>query len=69
LAILISEGFFADVTSANTAFNELVRRGKGSAKPNVYKECDKLATLGFLTKEDGGYKAVTGMKVNIVKAA
>jgi hypothetical protein len=35
--------------------------------PNVYRETDKLANEGFLTKEDGGYVAVEGMKVNITK--
>lgn len=70
VAMLLSEGFFEEATSANTAHNELVRRGKGNAKPNVYKACDQLTTMGFLTKEpQGGYKAVAGMKVNVVEMA
>jgi hypothetical protein len=34
----------------------------------VYRELDKLAELGFLTKEDGGYQAVAGMKVRIIES-
>lgn len=67
VAILISEDFFASVTSANTAYNELIRRGASVAKPSVYKECDILTGMGFLTKESGGYQAVPGMKVNIIE--
>jgi hypothetical protein len=69
LAILISKGFFDEATKAYAAFVELNRRGIGSAKPNVYKACDQLAKLGFLTKEADGYKTVAGMKINIVEAA
>lgn len=67
LAVLISEGFFDEPTSANKAFVELKRRGVGVAVPSVYRECDKLTMLGFLTKESGGYKTVPGMKVNVVQ--
>jgi hypothetical protein len=69
LAVLVAEGFFDEGATGNAAFNELERRGRGSAKPNVYRECDKLAALGFLTKEANGYKAVQGMKVHIDEAA
>jgi hypothetical protein len=41
-------------------FVELQRRGQSTAKPNVYRELDKLALHGFLTKEDGGYRVVAG---------
>lgn len=68
VAILISEGFFSGVATASAAFTEIKRRGFSTAKPNVYKECDKLSELGFLTKETNGYQAVEGMKVNIVEA-
>jgi Fe2+ or Zn2+ uptake regulation protein len=47
VAILISESFFEEVTSANSAYNELVRRGASVAKPSVYKECDILTSMGF----------------------
>lgn len=67
LALLLSEGFFDDVTSGNATYVELQRRAFPTARPNVYRELDKLALQGFLTKEDGGYRAVPGMKVNIVE--
>lgn len=67
VAILISEGFFDALATGSAAFTELKRRGFGTAKPNVYKECDKLATAGFLTKERDGYRAVPGMKVRIIE--
>ena len=70
LAILISEGFFDDGATGNAAFDELKRRGKSVAKPSVYRVADQLAEKGFLTKEpSGGYRAVSGMKVNILDAA
>lgn len=68
LAILISESFFDETITANAAFNELKRRGRSIAVPSVYRECDKLAEMGFLTKESSGYRAVSGMKVNIIEA-
>jgi hypothetical protein len=67
LAMLISEGFFDDAAAGNAAFNEMKRRAFKTAKPNVYRELDKLATEGFLVKESGGYKSVPGMTVNIVE--
>ena len=68
LGILLSDGFFDEAVTANKAFSELKRRGFSVAVPSVYRECDKLALLGFMTKETNGYRAVEGMKVNIVKA-
>lgn len=65
LAILIAEGWFDEIKAGNAAHLELQRRGNGSAKPNVYRELDKLAADGFVTKEDGGYLVVAGMKINI----
>jgi len=67
LAVLISERFFDTPKNGNTAFNELKRRGKGTAKPNVYRELDELAEMGFVTKEETGYQAVPGMKVHIIE--
>jgi hypothetical protein len=70
LAALIAEDYFQEAKTGNSAFNELKRRGVGTAKPNVYRELDKLAEWGFLTKElAGGYQAVAGMKVNIREVA
>jgi len=67
LALLLSEGFFDEPQGGNVVYNELTRRGTGIARPNVYRECDKLLSLGFLTKEATGYKAVSNMKVNVVE--
>lgn len=67
LACLIADGFFDEARAGNAAFVELQRRGQSTAKPNVYRELDKLTLQGFLTKEDGGYLAVKGMKINIVE--
>ena len=67
IALLISEGFFDEVMSANKAFGEIKRRGVPVAPPSVYRECDRLAKDGFLTKENGGYQAVDGMKVNVIE--
>jgi hypothetical protein len=67
LAQLVAEGFFDEARAGNAAFQELKRRGFATAKPNVYREADKLAAKGFLTKEGDGYKAVPGMKVNVVE--
>lgn len=67
LALLITKGYFDEPKVGNAAFNELKRIGHSTAKPNVYKECDKLTELGFLTKEDAGYQAVPGMKSRISK--
>jgi hypothetical protein len=65
LALLIHKGFFAVPKNGNTAFNELQRLGRKTAKPNVYRELDNLAEMGFLTKEpSGGYQA-TDLKVSV----
>lgn len=68
LALLISKGFFNEPHTANAAFDELKRRGFRTAKPNVYRECDKLAELGYLTKEEGGYQAVPDMSFKVVRS-
>lgn len=68
LAKLVAEGFFENTIGGTSAHAELQRRGVGSAKPNVYRELDYLTSLGFLTKEEGGFRAVPGMKVNIVES-
>ncbi len=67
LARLILKGFFAEPRTGNAAFNELKRLGQSTAKPNVYRECDKLAEMGFLTKEGEGYRVVDEMKARITR--
>lgn len=66
LARLLADGFFKEPATGHRAFQEMERRAFRTSKPNVYKELDKLAELGFLTKEEGGYQAVDGMLVNVV---
>ena len=56
LAGLVAVGFFDEARAGNAAFVELQRRGFATAKPNVYRELDGLATLGIVTKESGGYQ-------------
>ncbi len=68
LAQMIANGFFEEPATASAAYTDLQRRGFACAKPNVYREADKLAAMGFLTKESNGLKAVADMKVNIVHA-
>jgi hypothetical protein len=63
LAILIAEKFFESKASGHNAWMELEKRGIGSSKPNVYRQLDKLAEMGFLHKLQGGYQSVPGMKV------
>ncbi len=68
-ACLVAEGYSDECRTASAAYDELRRRGFPTSKPNVYKECDKLALLGFLTKESSGYRSVSGMKINIIDKA
>lgn len=62
LARLIQEGWFDEARNGNAAFNELKRRGARIAKPNVYRELDKLSEWGFVTREPAGYQAVASAK-------
>jgi len=68
LALLISKGFFEAPKNGNVTYNELKRIGASVARPNVYRELDKLAEMGFLTAEELGYQSVKSMKVNILEA-
>ena len=65
LANLIAQGFFDEARTGSAAHSELLRRGFSTAKPNVYKELDRLAEMGFVTKEATGYQGVTAMKVSV----
>lgn len=68
LAQMIAAGFFDEVKTGNAAYLELQRKGFSTAKPNVYKELDKLTELGFLTKEaKEGYLVVAEARINIKK--
>jgi hypothetical protein len=69
VAKLILDDFFKDVISANAAWKECQRRWnyKGN-NARVYEQCDALTSLGFLTKESGGYQVVAGVKSRIRKS-
>lgn len=69
LAQLVAQGWFDEAKTGNAAYIELQRLGFSTAKPNVYRELDKLAEWGFVTKEDSGFRAVCGMKINIHEVA
>lgn len=66
IASMIHRGFFAAPKNGNTTFNELQRLGRKIAKPNVYRELDNLAEMGFLTKEADGFLA-TDLRVTVKK--
>jgi hypothetical protein len=74
---LIAEGYFDAGVSSAATLKELQRLGRSLSPGTLYPAMDKIATMGFLTIEDGKddrgrarreYKAVPGMKVNIVEA-
>ena len=68
LARLIADGFFDDPATGSAAFAELKRRGFGTSKPNVYKELDRLAEMGIVTKEREGYQKAAGAVVKSASA-
>jgi hypothetical protein len=67
IAALIADGFFEDGVSVATLGSELRRRGRSVHPANVSRDLNRLAEQGFLTKEENGYRAVAGMKINIVE--
>ena len=72
IAILISEKYFDAVREFSDVRKDLVRRGfLGSKAPNlqISQALQGLVELGFLTKEDTGYQAVPGMKIQIRESA
>src|SRR4051794_31021481 len=68
IAALIAEGFFADVARPALVIEELKRRGRAVHPANVSRDLGRLTEQGFLIKEDGGYRMVPGMKVNVIEA-
>lgn len=64
LALMIHKGFFREPRNGNLAYNELKRLGRKTARPNVYRELDNLAEMGFLTKEPDGFLA-TDLKITV----
>jgi len=53
---------------AGEVFREAARRGMPGVAPRADEACKSLLLMGFLTREDEGFKAVKGMKVRIVEA-
>lgn len=71
IAVLIYEKFFESGKDAGDVTREFKRRGWFDAKASnaaLIKLLAQITEWGFLTKEDAGYVAVAGMKVNIVEA-
>jgi|GEM_PF-845229 len=77
LARLLREGYFDRPVSGGQVQAELARRGFNLSPGSLYPELSNLATLGFLTIEDGKdersrprkeYGAVAGMKVSILES-
>ncbi len=70
IALLIADGFFNERKGNKDTLQELALRGWPDAAPNVSKAFSRLVRLGFLRNDgEGRYKAVEGMKVNILEAA
>lgn len=70
LGVLIADKFFDTCTEFADVRKELIRRGAlGVKAPNqqISQALQGLVEWGFLTKEDSGYQAVPGMKINIVE--
>lgn len=67
VAALIAEGFFDTPQKSSVVFREASRRGATGVAPRADEACKKLLGMGFLTREEDGFKAVEGMKVNIVE--
>jgi hypothetical protein len=67
VAALIAEGFFDTPQKSSVVFREATRRGATGVAPRADEACKKLLAMGFLTREEDGFQAVEGMKVNIVE--
>lgn len=68
IAILIAEGFFDEAKAGSAVVTELRRRGMSFGDATAYNRCNDIAAMGFLTKEGkANYRAVPGMKVNIIE--
>lgn len=68
VAALIAEGYFDEPRKSSEVFREATRRGATGVAPRADEACKKLLAMGFLTREQDGFRAVDGMKVNIVEA-
>jgi BMFP domain-containing protein YqiC len=66
VARLIAQGFFDDGKTQGAARSELKRTGPDVNQGNLWRTIKDLVNDGFLTVEGSDYRAVAGMKVNIV---
>jgi len=65
---LTAEGFFKQPQPTKVVTAEAIRRGWCAAKTpmmRVSEHLDKLAGMGFLTRETDGYQMVSGVKINV----
>ena len=69
VAQLAAEGFFDDgPKKTGEVHKEAVRRGASGIPARADEAVKKLWQMGFLTREPDGFRAVPGMKVNLVEA-
>ena len=69
MAVLIAEKFFDERRGNKDVLTELSLRGWQDCAPNVSKSFGRLVRMGFLRDDCARrYKAVAGMKVNVVEA-
>lgn len=65
---LIANGFFDDGQTQGATRSELKRTGSDVNQGNLWRTINDLVKSGFLTNESGNtYRAVAGMKVNVVE--
>jgi hypothetical protein len=65
IAKLIADRFFDQPHNGYQTFLELQRRGRKCAKVTVNQALSQMAEMGFLTREEEGYRAAPGMKVTV----
>lgn len=67
VARLIATGFFDETKTGNAAYKELKRTGTDPNSGNTYRELDNLVKMGFLTREEDGYRVAPGMKSRVTR--
>jgi hypothetical protein len=65
MALLISKGFFDRPTGSTPTIKELRRIGYSFKDASVQPRFSELVSMGFLTRESDGFRAVPEMKTNI----
>lgn len=67
IARLLASGFYNEGATNSATRKELARTGKDMDNKSIWRFLEELKSTGFLTKEGEAYRAVEGMKVNIVE--